>query len=260
MSERNTTDLRTCDLLAAYEMGLLDDADRRRFEDHLDGCDDCLDELYSLAPVAAALTADPGSFAAAASTRRTWTHRLLGILESLSQPRVLAPVAAAAALALLLLLPAAPRWTNLATLEPLPYTRVNVRAGDDQGSRLFTAGMARYTRGEYGPAAEILLKAADDLEDADGDGLAMPATSPDQARLYAGVSLLLDGRTSAAKAPLQAAAGDPLPPISENARWYLAQACLLTDRPDSAGLLLKALADSPVYGPRAKHLLEEMTP
>ncbi len=259
MSERSTTDLRPCELLAAYEMGLLDEVDRRRFEDHLADCTDCLDELYSLAPVCTALTAAPGLFATATDGRPE-PRRLLRYLEIFWQPRVLAPLAAVASLALLLLLPATPRWSQLASLEPLPYTSVTVRGGDDEGSRLFTAGMARYTRREYGPAADILLQAAAVLDTALGDGLIMPATSPDQARLYAGVSLLLDDRPAAAKAPLQTAAGDPLPPISENARWYLTQACLLTDRPDSADLLLKGLVDSPVYGSRAQRLMDEMAP
>ena len=50
--------------LAAYELGLLDSDERRRFEDHLRECPACQEELFELAPYMAALNQEPGRYAA----------------------------------------------------------------------------------------------------------------------------------------------------------------------------------------------------
>src|SRR4051794_41347652 len=41
--------------VGAYSMGLLDERDRRAFEDHLAGCESCAAELAELSPMAALL-------------------------------------------------------------------------------------------------------------------------------------------------------------------------------------------------------------
>src|SRR3954452_756084 len=41
--------------VGAYSMGLLDERDRRAFEDHLAGCEACAAELAELSPMAALL-------------------------------------------------------------------------------------------------------------------------------------------------------------------------------------------------------------
>jgi len=249
MSE-HSTDTRACDLLAAYELGLLDDPDRSRFETHLDDCPDCTEELYAFAPVSAALTTEPGRYArAAAQAAQGPLARLARLLESLFQPRILAPVATVAVVALLVLLPTAPRWGDLARVEPLAWSRVPVRAGDTPGEMLFKEGMDQYAAGQYAEAADLLGDASRTLE---GSG---SPTIKGQAALYNGISLLLDGRPQTAKGPLQAAAANPLPPVAQGAGWYLAQACLLTDKPDSASLALTGLRASPVYAERASALL-----
>ncbi len=260
MSERtDEKPLSPCDLLAAYELGLLDGQERLRFEGHLETCPHCLEEVYAFAPASLLLTAAPGRFAAlAAPAKPSVSGRLAAVLAGIFQPRVFAPVAAAAALALLVLIPSAPRWSDLAVVEPLSWSHVQVRAGGDPGGRLFADGMERYTAGRYDDAAEILQQAARAMEDTDRGSLPLQAGTPGQARLYAGVSLLLAGRPQAAKGPLLAAAANPLPPVAQGADWYLAQAYLLTDRPDSAGMVLKGLAESPVYGSRARALLDRL--
>lgn len=257
MSERKSpTVANVCDLLAAYEMGLLDEAQRRRFETHLDECDGCLEEIYAFAPASTAMTADPGRFRGAAVVATpSWTDRLSRILGDVLRPRILAPVAAAAAVALLVLLPTGSPWVDLAVVEPLPWTQITVRSGEDPAQGLFTQGMTTYLDGRYEQAATTLLRAADLLQQTDRG-----APGPEQARLYAGVSLLLARHPGAAKAPLQNAAASPLPPISQGADWYLAQAYLLTDRPDSAASVLSGLSASPVYGARARTLLERLRP
>ena len=38
-------------LIGSYELNLLTDEERKRFEDHVVTCDDCLKDLYRMAPV-----------------------------------------------------------------------------------------------------------------------------------------------------------------------------------------------------------------
>lgn len=258
MTERaNPSAPRDCDLLAAYELGLLQDEERIRFETHLTRCPDCLEELYAFAPVAAAVTAEPGRYALAASGPGL-LDRLSRALNGIFRPRVLAPVTIAAVLALLVLLPTGSRWRDLAVVEPLAWSHVPVRAADDPAGKLFSDGMLMYEAGNYDQAAPILLQAARVMENSDHSALPLGAGSPGQARLYAGVSLLLANRPQAAKRPLTVAAANPLPPVAQGAQWYLVQDYLLCDQPDSARIYLESLQDSPVYGSRARSLLETM--
>ena len=65
MSECKTcSDGSVGELLAAYEMGLLSEEDRVRFEQHVVECPTCLAQLYEMAPGIVALQNAPGKLAA----------------------------------------------------------------------------------------------------------------------------------------------------------------------------------------------------
>lgn len=53
-------------LIGSYELGLLSDEERKRFEDHVLTCDECVKDLYRMAPVA------QGMLQRRASRRRNW--------------------------------------------------------------------------------------------------------------------------------------------------------------------------------------------
>ncbi|MGD9546210.1 MAG: zf-HC2 domain-containing protein [Candidatus Krumholzibacteriia bacterium] len=266
MSDRTTErDGCACDLLAAYELGLLDPDERRDFENHLAGCPDCQEEIYAHAPAALALQEDPGRFARAAqpamaATRDGLRERLSGWLTG-RWPRILVPAALVAVAALVVVLPAVRQGSDLADLavvDPLPYARIEMRAGAEEPVRLFHEGMDSYIGGAYGLAADRLSHAAQVQEAWPAEAGPLPAGLLDQTRIYLGVSLLLDGRAGSALDPLTRASDSPLPPLAERARWYLAQACLLTDRVEAAREALVPLVTSPVFGARAQTLLDAM--
>lgn len=53
-------------LIGSYELNLLSDEERKRFEDHVVACDECVKELYRMAPVA------QGMLQRRVSRRRNW--------------------------------------------------------------------------------------------------------------------------------------------------------------------------------------------
>jgi hypothetical protein len=232
------------ELLSAYEMGLLEDDERALFENHVRECSACLEEVYQMAPVVARLRADSGTMArslSGAAERPTMLTRCRDVWRRWTGTRRWAPIglAAAAMLALVLLWPAdrTARLGDLARLEPVAYVRIDTRgaAGSD-ASRKFAEGMALYTELQYGEAARVLSDAVHL-----GEGIP-PWRERDQARFYLGLSLLLAGRPQPARIHLEQAAAATAPPLAERARWYLAQAALLTDDPGTALAQLELLA------------------
>lgn len=268
------------DLLAAYELGLLEVRDRLAFEQHLEKCPQCLEEMYAHAPAAVLLRDRPGVYAAAADAALRATrgargdrvgsadkaHGLRAVLARLLgaawlRPRILAPATVLAVLLVLVVAPTLRRGSSLgdlAVVEPLPYARIELRGGADQGARLFQQGMDHYLQERYGQAADALAAAAEQLQGRSPDADPLPAGLHDQTRLYLGVSRLLDGQAAAAIEPLAAAAGSPLPPLAVRGRWYLAQAYLLCGKGDDARTTLAQLAANPVYGPQARRQLEAL--
>ena len=254
---------RTCDLLAAYELGLLEEAERTGFEEHLPGCPDCLESLYTMAPLTEAMRQEPGRFVDAMekAARRSLWQRLTARLFTPAGLGVAAPVVAAAVLAFVVLMPGDPgsdAWLDLAVLEPAPYTQLDLRgARQDQAAALFQQGMAAYAGGRYGEAAASLAQADQALA-----GLSAQDRPSghvlEQVALYRGISLLLDGQAAAAAVILEKTADSPLPPIAQQARWYLAQARLADGHPQAATAQLEALADSPVFGERARQQIQEI--
>ncbi len=257
MSERSRETIRVEDLLTAYAMGLLDAADTRRVEDALAADPDLLDQLYDEAPVDLAIAAEPGRLAAAgrrglAASTPGVMERVAAWLHDLWTPKVAAPVLTLAfALALVLIPGADGKFRHLADLTALDYAHVEVRSAPGTADDLFTAAMDAYLDGRW-------LEAASGLDDALGAADADAWSRRDQALLYQGSALLLGGRADAALTPLTEASASSLPPVRERARWQAVQARLVTGDADGARADLEGLTSSPVYGPRAAALLEEL--
>lgn len=283
MTSKNTkpacTDPSKGELIAAYEMGLLESRERHAFEGHLEVCEACQDKLFEMAPVAAAMGSRAGaigerlSFAeegvplarsAVAEPRRPhrafWSEiveRLQVLVERLATPHVLVPVGATVAIAVVLSVVLQPTTTggfsDLAQVEPLPYVQMSTRDGaESEAERLFHEGMTEYVGGRYGKAALLLSRC---VEAAVRDGW----EEIDQARLYLGLSLLLSGDAPDAVPHLEEASQSPIRPLAERSRWYLAQAALLQDDPATALGLLEALADgSPGYAQQAEKQLNAL--
>jgi hypothetical protein len=240
--------------IGAYELGLLSPEERAGFEEHLNSCSACLEELYAQAPIASAMTQYAGAVVAATArpkesprrapspwrrelvTRiarifRTWTPRRLGFGFALAVVGIVAAV---------MLHPQAPdTFGDLARLRPVPYTLREVR-GDAGGgaAALFGRGMRAYASRRYDEAVGPLTESVRSWE-AGGGGIEL-----DQARLYLGVSLLLSHRADEARVPLEQAVRSPIRRIADRARWSLVQAHLLAGDPVLAEEGLRLLADS----------------
>ncbi len=245
------------DLLAAYELGLLDDAERARFEAATREDADVLDDLFESAPDAMMLAQDPGRFAAAARSaladakpRETvgLLHRLRGLL----RVRVLVPVAVALAMVFMVLGPDGgdKSVTDLAVVAPLHATRQTVRADAPAAEARFRDAMDAYLDARWSDAAESLEEALA----AGGD------TWPrrDQAHLYLGSSLLLDGQAEAATTALEEATSASVLPVREQATWQLAHARLTLDDAAGARAALETLSASPVLAEKALALMAEL--
>lgn len=260
MSDLRCTDPRSGDLLAAYGLGVLEDADRGRFEAHLDDCPFCLEELYAVAPVDEALRAEPGRHAGAVragarAAQPGLAARLAAMLGRLLQPRVLAPLTAVAAVALVLLVgqpDGVPRSAGLARIEALPYLPLEMRGRDDELAADLREGLDRYAAGDYAEAGRLL----DAVWTAAGGDSRWDDRH--QTALYLGLARLLSGDGQAAIAPLQAARTSSVRPVAERGTWYLAQAHLLCGEPEASLPLLESLATSPVYGAAATGQLTEI--
>ncbi len=266
-SNERCTDGALGDLLAAYEMGLLEEQDRLTVEQHLAECASCQDELYATAPYAREMRADPRRYRqtiAAAAPDIGGPNRVLGLvmaagryLQSLVTWRVGVPVATVAAVALVLIVVGRddgfdPR--TLAVIEPVAYVQIDTRSGaTPQLSASFRAGMAAYDEQRYADAAGILT-----------DTLALAGQDSgwphmDQARFYQGLSYLLAGDAGSAIEALEKTTNSPVRPLADRSRWYLAQALLLHETPRAALTPLQDLADnSPLYAERAAAQLRSL--
>jgi len=217
MSERDDARTpRAADLLAAYELGLLDAAERARFEQATLDEPELLDELFDHASEAQALRNEPERYRAVLESARRAAEpaparRLAGWLRALLSPRVLAPAAvAAAAVFVLVIMPGDDDLRRLAVLEAAPYVQVDTRAADSDAAALYREAMTDYSAARYGAAARRLDEAL-----AAGEAGWHQAA---QARLYLGVSRLLDGDVEGAFAPLREAAASSQLPIAERSR------------------------------------------
>jgi hypothetical protein len=245
------------DLLTAYELGLLDEADRARIEAALADDPALLDELSDDAPEALMLTSDPGRYAEAAraglreagAAGPSWADRL----RSLWRPRVVLPAVATAlaVLAVVLAPGGGASLADLAVVEPMTVVRPAVRADEPAADMLMRAALDNYAAAAWPAAADGFQQALS----AGGDQWRRAA----QARLYLGTALLMAGDAPAAIDPLRAATGSALTPVREQAEWHLAQALLLTGDADGAADLLAGLRDSPALGDRAAEQWRRLT-
>jgi len=245
------------DLIAAYELGLLDDADRARFEAATLDDPELLDDLYDAATEAQILVQDPGRYAAAARAGLSAGEQgtrvsLLDRLQNFFRPRVLVPVAAVLTLAFVVFGPGrdAGHLADLAVLEPIPATRQIVRADAPDAESRFREAVNAYLDARWDDAAAQLEEALA----AGGDNWPRQA----QARLYLGSSLLLAGKTELAAGELEIAATASLLPIREQATWQLAHARLTLDDAAGARAALESLRSSPVLAEQALALLARL--
>ena len=257
MNGNHSNDIKAEDLLAAYELGLLDDDEKARFEAATLENPDLLDELYEMAPHVASIRRRPDLAHAAVrealdASRPSIGDRLRGWADRFFSPRVLTPVAVAAAVALVIFnlgeRPADLR--RLVTVDPMAYVSVDVRSGETDRDAAYRAAMDAYSNADYRGAIDGLERAvAGDWGGAAWDDL-------DQARLYLGVCHLLADEPAAAVPHLETGAASWLPPVADGSKWYLAQARLMLGDVAAAREILADLgANSPVYGARAADLL-----
>ncbi len=247
-----------CDLLAAYEMGLLQDQDCVSFENHLPDCNDCMEELFAMAPAALEMRSNPGQYArvmkqALAKPRGSLLDGFGNLLSRLFNVRVMVPLALTAAVALFMINPfsGSDSLSSLVNLQALPYTHIDVRAGgSDIAGQDFAAGMSFYQQTDYCAAAPLIAKAVE-------EGI-KPGAVRDQGTLYAGVSYLLCEQPDVAISLLKLSAASDIPPVAQKSLWYLGQGHLLNDNPVAAKAALESLSDSPVYGDQARNLLEKI--
>ncbi len=260
------TERRDCDLLAAYELNILNQDQRQVFESHLPHCPDCLEEIYAHAPAVTALLREPGLYAEAAGRRQTGQPRtgpsFWGRLaRAFGRPpaRVLVPLAMAALLVWGIFLPhgipfrSTPSpFPGMALTDAPAYSIIAVRAGSGADWQPhWEEGMQHYVAQDYAAAVTSLRRAIPLLEQAAAANR-LQRRHLDNARFYLGASLMLTGDTDAATAALEAAAGSHLPPLRQKSLWYLAQAHLLQDDPDGALAVLDQLQDSPLYSDRVR--------
>ncbi len=282
-------------LIARYEHDLLDADERRRLEDHLLECDTCFSELERGARVAGALrdhapallralnrgraeagvetVVEAGVEAAVEAGVETGVetgprlHPLRGFAQTLvaglRRPAVLAPVLAAAVVAVVLLRPHPGRpditqWASFPT-DVAVSTEVRgeeVRDVDVRGEevpdtpaaaldQLLAAGRGHIAAGNYA-SAERFLRAARERE----------PESPEAAWLY-GLALALNGAPERAIAPLELAATSPDSAARAMALWVLANCHLKLGQAEQAARRLEEVrAGGGEYAGEAARVLE----
>ncbi len=248
--------------LAAYELGLLSPEARAGFESHLAGCAACLEDLHSAAPVSVALTSRPAEILSALDQAETviegpslgarlaeWLRRPFGV----SVPGgAWIPAAASLAVVILLVRPGpSPDLADLARVAPVPYVPLETReSGRAEATRSYREGMSHYAEGRWGEAGEALSRAVTAGEET------LARSDLDQAFFYRGLSLLPEGRSREALAPLERATESAIPALADRARWHLAQRHLLEGDAPAAVRILTGLADgSPGYAEAAAEQL-----
>jgi tetratricopeptide (TPR) repeat protein len=246
-------------LISHFEMGLLDAADRDRFEEHLLECGFCAHEVQSMDSVMAALRANRDAVRRGlaedgitldALKKKLLSHprgqRRRGMWESferwsdtLRRPAVLWSTAGTlTGLAILLSIiylvvsprtPLTGRYVPLLSFQALPYEGSMTLRGEAavKGQEDFDAGMQAYLRTDYKEAARHLKRAVE--------------KTSDRAEwwLYLGICSYLQHDPKPAIRALGRA--DELARGSDRirARWFLAQAHLLQGNRESAEPLLE---------------------
>jgi len=251
-------------LLAAYELGILAEEERKLFEDHALHCSTCIDALYELSAEMSLIRRHPRRLASALEfegdavaprSESSWWRDLWILLLSairrldLFRADRLVPAAAIVAILITLVLqrPTGVDWRSMSDLEPVPYVELQTRGVvDREAARRFQEGISLYQEGSYGEASRILSQAAR-LAESGGDRV-----FADQTEFFAGLSFLIDLEADSASIYLEKASASDLPVLADRATWFLAQKCLLQGNPDCALEHLEELAaGSPAYSQRA---------
>jgi len=258
-------------LLSGYELGTLSSEDGARFEEHIEDCTSCLDELYEMSPYSTTLRGDAAAvlenWSARSRGRRLqevpgrWTRLrewVLGRPEASpwrNWVAVAAPIALAGVVFLGWQKTQPSPWQTLALVEPLAYVSIQTRNdSSNEIARLKAAGMTHYVQGEYLQAARLLEEAITRRVESP----ARDSAELDEMRLYTGISRLLSNSPDEAEPLLEFVRQSSNSILVERATWYLAQAALLSDDPESASSFLEALVGSPIYDKPATLLLEDI--
>ncbi|HXF04943.1 MAG TPA: tetratricopeptide repeat protein [Blastocatellia bacterium] len=252
-------------LIAAYELGLLGETERKAFVNHLVECLHCHNELYTMAPVMDVLRTQRQmaldrrrrwSAAAGAGTKPPiWGRRafltaasillVVGLvvtvlfLRDSGRPPSTSPEMAHAPLS----------WESLAVPKadyvPPRSDRAPFRSGD--AAALFERAIANYQNGDYATAAQQF------------EGVVQLQPDNAAAYFYRGVALLLAERAAEAVAPLEKAVELEAGYTRSRARYYLALAYLKTHQVDRARAQLEAILQSVCpYRTDAEKLLQQL--
>jgi len=242
-------------LLAAYEMGMLEDTNKAVFESHLKDCKACCNELYDSAPVANELQAHPGLYGdmlkpqAAAQPEKS----LFDKIREMFTVKTLVPIAVVASLIIMVIsLGTESDVRKLAIVEKMAYVSIDVRSTDSElAAEYFASAMNAYQEGQYAVAVEELKLS---IENGDSDWVGW-----DQAHMYLGVSLMMNNQPDQAIEYLTVVKDGSSLPLVEKGSWLLAQANLQAGNKDQAiELLADLIINGVVYADKAAEQLHEI--
>ncbi|MDZ7290862.1 MAG: tetratricopeptide repeat protein [candidate division KSB1 bacterium] len=162
-------------LIFMYELKLLSDEERERFEDHLLACEHCFDELWRFSPVISGMeehraqilaTLEPAVQEDFQIRRRPVIEKIRDLIASLQPFLRPAPIGFALAttvaifIALLFLFPRV-NYAPLAEVTREPYTLFQIMGTSDSldSAQLFSQGMSYYRNGEDSAAVRLLQQA-----------------------------------------------------------------------------------------------------
>jgi tetratricopeptide (TPR) repeat protein len=266
MNNSSCTDAAIGSQIWRYELNDLKPDERARFEKHLMDCDVCLNEVLRMMPAIRALrlnrpevltrleasgityegARDEILDASEAQRKNSVSYHLSRLLHQLRvwrRPWVIAPAMALAVISILLVVlwhQPHDRYVSLLEFDPLFYERQGPRGMITQGvSAEFTKGMDAYYTGNYSTAVSLLSQAVS----RDSTDLT--------AWLYLGVSDYLLKNAPGAISTLRRVVSSQDRGTYSDAQWYLAQAFLLNNQPDSAWQRLEDVERTSPWSPKA---------
>jgi len=242
-------------LLAACEMGMLEDADKVVFEAHLKECVACCNELFDNAPIANELQTHPGIYSDLLNpeTETPPEKSLFDKIREMFSVKMLLPVAVVASLIVMVInLGTESDVRKLAIVEKMAYVSIDVRGADSElAAEYFASAMNAYQEDQYAVAVEELKLS---IENADSDWIGW-----DQAHMYLGVSLMMNKQPDQAIEYLTVVKNGSSLPLIEKGNWLLAQANLQTGNRDQAvELLADLIINGVVFADKAAEQLHEI--
>ncbi|MBT3317239.1 tetratricopeptide repeat protein [bacterium] len=242
-------------LLAAYEMNMLEFADKLLFETHLKDCKTCCNELFDNAPVANELQAHPGLYGGTLKSKTATQPEksLFTKIREMFAVKILVPVVVVASLVVMVIsLGAGSDVRKLAVVEKMAYVSIDVRSADSElAAEYFASAMNAYQESQYVVAVEE-LKLSIENADSSWDGW-------DQAHMYLGVSLMMNNQPDQAIEYLTVVRNSSSLPLIEKGSWLLAQANLQAGNRDQAiEYLADLIINGVVYADKAAEQLHEI--